>query len=290
MRRAFSAFALALLCLLASACSLGRLAYSNPEFAYKEAPPALAWMVGDYIDLSGGQKDWLHDRVRAAFAWHRAQELPQYERFLDRMLNEAADGISVEEARGANKELREYYNRTLDHVIPDIADLLLGLDAEQAAHLESRFTRDNQKMVKEATEGSAEDRAGVRAKKYLAHIEEFVGPLSESQRAIVVRHARNYDEAAQLRLADRQHRQVETLRMIRTRVSRDEMIAGLHKLLVDTPSWRDPEYRKRLAARDEELFAMISELSATLTKEQRTHLQARVRGFMKDMQTLSVQR
>jgi hypothetical protein len=289
MKRAFSLAVFAAACLLASACSLGRLAYSNPAFAYKEAPPALAWMVGDYVDLSGGQKDWLHERVRAAFAWHRVQEIPQYERFLGRMLAEAADGISVEEARGANKELREYYNRTLDHVIPDLADLLRGLDSEQVAQLERRFEKDNQKMVKDATDGSVEDRAAARAKKYLGHLEEFVGPLSASQRAIVARHAGNYDEAAQLRLADRQHRQVETLRMIRNRVSRDEMIAGLHKLLVDTPSWRNPDYRRKLAARDEELFAMISELSATLSPEQRAHLQSRVRGFMRDMDTLTAQ-
>jgi hypothetical protein len=145
-------------------------------------------------------------------------------------------------------------------------------------------------MMKDATDGSVEDRAIARTKKYVGHLEEFVGPLSASQRAIVERHARNYDEAAQMRLADRQHRQVETLRMIRNHVSRDQMIAGLQKLLIDTPSWRDPDYRRRLAARDEELFAMISELSATLTAQQRTHLQTRVRGFMQDMKTLSVQR
>jgi hypothetical protein len=289
MKRSFVLAVALAACLFAGACSLGRLAYSNPGFAYKEAPPALSWMVGDYTDLSGGQKDWLHDRVRAAFAWHRREELPQYEQFLERMLTEAADGISVEEARNANRELRGYYDRTLDHVIPDLADLLRGLDGEQLAHLEERFQKDNQKMVKEATAGSIEDRAADRAKKYVGHLEEFVGPLSESQRSLVARHARNYDEATELRLADRRHRQVETLRMIRSKVSREEMISGLHTLLVDTPSWRNPDYRRKLAARDEDLFTMISELSATLSAEQRAHLQTRVRGFVREMQTLSAQ-
>jgi len=290
MKRAIRSVATILACLLLCACSLGKLAYSNPAFAYKEAPPALAWMVGDYVDLSGQQKDWLHDRVNAAFAWHKTKELPLYEQFCERMLVAAADGISIEEARTANTELRGYYNQTLDHVIPDVADLLRGLDAEQAARLEERFAKDNQKMVREATAGSVEDRAAARAKKYLGHLEEFVGPLDSAQRAIVLRHARNYDEATPMRLADRQHRQVETLRMIRSHVSRDEMIVGLHRLLVDTPSWRNPEYRRLLAARDEDLFAMISELSASLSAEQRTHLQTRVRGFIRDMQTISAQR
>jgi hypothetical protein len=290
MKRAiFVAVALAT-CLICTACSLGRLAYSSPGFAYREAPPALAWMVGNYVDLSGEQKDWLRERVQAAFAWHRSEELPQYERFCERMLADAADGISVAEARAANKELRDYYNRTLEHVIPDIADLLLGLDPEQVAQLERRFARENEKMVREAGDGTVEERNAVRAKKYIGHLEEFVGSLSEGQRAIVARHASDYDEATELRLADRQHRQAETLRMIRKHVPRTEMIAGLHVLLVDTPSWRNPDYRRKLAARDENLFAMIAELSATLSQEQRTHLQERVRGFIRDMDTAASQR
>jgi Family of unknown function (DUF6279) len=290
MKRFLSVVLALAACLLAGACALGRLAYSNPVFAYKEAPPALAWMVGDYVELSEGQKDLLHDRVIAAFAWHRSQELPQYMRFCENMLSEAADGISVDEARQANKELRAYYDRTLDHVIPDLADLLRGMDSVQLAQLERRFAKDNQKMVHEAEDGTVEDRNAARGKKYIGHLEEFVGTLKPEQRAIVMRHAANYDEATQFRLADRQHRQTETLRMIRQHVSRDEMIAGLHRLLVDTPSWRNPDYRRKLAARDEELFAMIAELSASLTPEQRAHLQKRVRGFIHDMDTASAQR
>lgn len=277
-------------CLLASACTLGRLAYSNPVFAYKEAPPALAWLVGDYVALSGEQKDWLRDRVSAAFAWHRSQEIPQYQQFCERMLSEASDGISVDEARGADKELRGYYERTLGHVIPDIADLLRGLDSVQTAQLERRFAKDNQKMVDEAQAGTVEDRAAIRTKKYVVNLEEFVGPLSKDQHAIVARHAANYDEATQLRLADRQHRQTEALRMVRNHVSRDEMIAGLHTLLIDSPSWRNPDYRRKLAAHDEELFSMIAELSTTLSPEQKAYLDKRVRGFMRDMGTVSAQR
>ena len=105
-------------------------------------------------------------------------------------------------------------------MIPDLADFLLGLDSEQVAHLEAPL-REGQP---EDGEGRGErlrrgSHAPSRAKKYVGNIEEFVGPLTQSQRALVARHASNYDEATKLRLADRQHRQVETLRMIRNHVS-----------------------------------------------------------------------
>ena len=277
-------------CLFAGACSLGRLAYSNAAFAYSKAPPALAWMVGDYTDLSSDQKDWLRERVDAAFAWHRAQELPQYRQFCERLLAQAADGISVDEARAANKALRGYYDHTLDHVIPDLADLLRRLDGEQVGQLEQRFARDNEKMVRDAGDGSIEERAARRATKYAGHLEEFVGPLTGEQQAIVARHAARYEELTEMRLADRKFRQSETLALVRAHASREEMIAGLHRLLVDTPSWRDPAYRGKLREREENLFGMIAEVSAALSTEQREHLQSRIRGFIRDMRMLSAQR
>jgi len=289
-KRALSVALALAACLLAGACSLGRLAYTNAAFAYSKAPPALAWMVGDYADLSSDQKDWLRERVDAAFAWHRSRELPQYEAFCQRMLAQAADGISIDEARAANQALRAYYDHMLDHVIPDLADLLGRLDAEQVRRLEQRFAKDNEKMLREADGGSAEERGAERAKKYAGHLEEFVGPLSDEQRAIVARHAARYEELTQMRLADRMYRQSETLRLVRAHASREELVAGLHRLLVDTPSWRDPRYRGKLREREENLFEMIAELSATLSAQQRAHLQWRVRGFIRDMQALSTQR
>ena len=54
MRRLTPILAVVLSCLLA-ACSLTRLAYSNAALAYANATPVLAWMVGDYIEMSDFQ-------------------------------------------------------------------------------------------------------------------------------------------------------------------------------------------------------------------------------------------
>ena len=65
------------------------------------------------------------------------------------------------------------------------------------------------------------------------------------------------------------------------------MIAELRRLLVDTESWRRADYVRKLRERDEQLFEMISALSATLTADQRTHLHNRIRGFLRDISELS---
>lgn len=290
MKRLLILFAFAA-CLVTGACSLGKLAYSNAAFAYTKVPPALAWMVGDYVDLSGDQKDWLRERVDAALVWHRARELPQYQHFCEEILAYAAAGsVTPAQVGDMDRELRDYYNRMLDHVTPDLADLLLQLDTDQTGQLDRKFAKDNLKMVHDAEDGTAADRSASRTKKYLVPIEEFVGDLTDAQNAIVKRYADGYEELTQYRLADRQYRQSETLRMIGAKVSREEMIAGLHRLFVETRSWRSPEYRRKLAERDEKLYAMISELAASLSMQQRAYLQTRVRGYMGDIAGLSASR
>jgi len=78
-----SLLAIAAAALLAAACTFTKLAYMNAALAYSSARPVLAWMVADYVDLTDPQKAWVNDRISRAMAWHRARELPEYERFIE---------------------------------------------------------------------------------------------------------------------------------------------------------------------------------------------------------------
>jgi Family of unknown function (DUF6279) len=277
--------------LLTTSCSLTKLAYSNAPFAYANAMPMLAWIAGDYVDLSGEQKDSLRKRLKKAFAWHRAEELPEYRRFLESVAEKSAGAVSVEDVRAAERDLRIYYNRTVERVIPDIADLLRALDADQVSQLERKFAADNDKLARESTQGSREERREARAAKFIGNVEEFTGRLSASQRDLVrARLAGGGDLTAERlteRLTDRRYRQGETLAMIRAKVPREQMIAGLKRLLIDTEQWRSPLFQMKLRERDERMFELIAALYGTLTPEQRASLQDRLHGFIHDIAELT---
>jgi hypothetical protein len=290
-RRGLAALAVAALlaaALLTTSCSLTKLAYSNAPFAYANAMPMLAWMAGDYVDLSGEQKDSLRKRLKKAFAWHRAQELPEYRRFLESIAEKSAAGaFSVDDARAAYGDLRAYYHRTVERVIPDIADLLLQLDAAQVAQLERKFVADNGKLVRASVKDSPEERRDNRVARFIGNIEEFTGTLSPSQRELVGERLKLGEDLAAERLADRRYRQGETLAMIRAMASREQMIEGLKRLLLDTGEWRRPAYQAKMRENDERMFELVAALSATLTAEQRSNLQDRLRGFIRDIAELT---
>ncbi len=277
--------------LLLTACgALTKMAYSNVGFAYNQFPPMLTWMVDGYVDMSGEQKEWMRDRVARIMEWHRSHELPEYRRFLERVLVESSEPYTVAEVAQAYAELRKHYRAAVEQVLPDAADFLLRLDAGQLAQMEEKFAADNRKFARESVKGSPDQRRERRVKQFIGHLDGWLGSVSDAQRDIVEGYYANIPDLIEERLADRKARHSETLALVRGKPSRAQMIVGLRKLMVDADSWRRPEYLKKLADRDQRFFELLSKVSATLSREQRAHLQGRIRSYMKDIGKLSVER
>lgn len=273
--------AAALVALLAACSSVTRVAYNNAAFA-------ATWVVDDWFDLHDGQRDWVKGRLGRLLAWHRASELPAYERLLQDTAARAATRIDADDARRIYREMRDLYHRTLRQAIPDVADFLLQVHPEQVAHLERKFAEDNARVVKESVKDTREERLEARARRYLERVEDWTGRLSAAQRDQVRARVVAIEDTTEERLGDRRFRQSETIALIRAKPSREALIAALTRLLVDTDSWRRPEYAAKLKARDEQVFAMIATLHATLTTEQRGKLHRRIAGYAADVAYLMV--
>ncbi len=276
------------LLLLAAALALAgctRIAYMNAALAYRNAQSLLAWTVDDYVDLAREQRAWLDARLADNLAWHRANELPRYRRFLlvagEHLLARPAE----QEVAALYDEVQAHYVRTVEHLIPDIAEFLLRLDAPQIAQMEKRFAEANRKLVKEAAHGTPEERRADAVKRTIGHLEQWTGRLTREQRALVARRRAAFPDMLEDRLADRRYRQAQFVALARSR-ERPGVASGLHRLLVDTEAWRRPVYRDKLAQAQQLTFRMLAELAATLTPAQRAHLRERVDDYAEDMARL----
>lgn len=273
---------------LASCSTATRLAYSNAALAYSNLASMATWMVDDYVDLDGRQKDWVRERLSRVMAWHRAQELPRYRQFLEHALKESAEPFTAEEIADAYDDLRAHYRRMVEHLLPDVADFFLQLDADQVAQMAKKFEDDNRRFVRESVKGTPEDRLERRVDRFANHLDAWLGEVTREQRALIARHYRGMDDFIEERLADRKYRQSETLVLIRAHRGKPEMVAGLRRLLVESDGWRRPEYRQQLKDRDRRMFTLIADLSATLSPRQRAHLQERIRQYLRDIGSLAV--
>jgi hypothetical protein len=184
--------------------------------------------------------------------------------------------------------MRRGYHRVVEQVLPHMADLLLQLDAEQVESMERKFADDNRRAAKDAVNPEERRSRGIR--KTIEHFEAWTGTLEASQRELVAARLRALPDISADYMADRRYRQAETLVLIRAKPDREAMIAGLRRLLIDTETWRRPDYLRKLQERDTRNFEMIAVLGSTLSSEQQAHLHRRLRGFMADITTLVASR
>lgn len=274
------AFALLATCLVA--CSTAtRVAYSN-------APFAGAWIVDDWFDLHDGQREWVTGRIARFQGWHRVSELPEYEKLLQDTAARAATRLTEDDARRIYREMRVLYHRLVRKAIPDLADFLLQLHPEQVAYLERRYAEHNDKTLKEFGKGTPRERQEARAQRFIGQFEDWTGRLAKAQRDLVRARVAAIPDITADWMGDRRLRQGETLSLMRARPPREEMMAGLTRILIDTDSWRRPEYAAKLRARDEQMFALIAALDATLTTEQRAKLHRRLSSYAADVAYLMV--
>jgi hypothetical protein len=272
-----------------AACSSTNMFYANIAFAYSNAAPMLTWWVDDYVDLNEGQKDWVRERFERLMSWHRSRELPAYAALLASIEASLEGGLTVEEVRNAHREMRRGYHRVVEQVLPHMADLLLQLDAEQVESMERKFAEDNRRAAKESG-GNSEERRSRGIRKAIEHLEAWTGTLEAPQRELVAARLRALPDINADYMVDRRYRQAETLVLIRAKPDREAMIAGLRRLLIDTESWRRPDYLRKLQERDTRNYEMLAVLGSTLSSEQQAHLHRRLRGFMADITTLVASR
>ena len=184
--------------------------------------------------------------------------------------------------------MRALWLRLVRRAIPDMADFLLQLHPEQVVFLARRFDEDNERAVRESVRGTPQERLERRQKRYLERIEDWTGRLSPAQRDVVRARVAAMGDLTGEWLGDRRFRQSETIALLRSKPTRAQLEAGLTRLLVDSDSWRRPEYVAKMKARDEQVFAMVADLDATLTAEQRGKLHRRLAGYAADAAYLAV--
>lgn len=278
MKRLLRHGLLALVCVLVlGACSQAtRIAYSN-------ATSLAIWYIDDWFDLREEQRDWLKARLNRYFAWHRANELPAYEKLLLDAAGQAGTRVTEEGVRRIYGDVRKLTTRAVEQALPDMADFLLKMQPEQVAYLEKKYADENAKALKQAGRKSAIERQEIRAKRFVERIEDWTGKLSPAQRELVRTRLAVLPDITDEWLADRRQRQADTIAIMRNRPARDEAINSLRRLMLESDAWRKPEYAAKVRARDEQTIAMIVDLDAMLTAEQRLKLRKKIAGYAADV-------
>jgi hypothetical protein len=259
-----------------SGCSTVRLAYNNADLY-------LSWQLGKYLDVHDAQREEVDRRIAAFLAWHRANALPQYIRLVNEASARFARGLSREDLVWGYDSAQVQVLQAVRAAAGEIADLLDRLTPEQIAYMERRFAEDNRKYVRENVAGSIEERRRKRVKRNVERLEEWFGTLSEGQ----IERVRQYAERAPFpeAMRDRERRRLQSdfLAIVRAR----EAKARFAQWAIEWEQRRDPEHAAAVRAQRMEYFAMLIDLTRTMTSSQRDAVEARLRELASDFERLS---
>ena len=256
------------------------------EFAYNNADSWLRWQAGRYLELDQAQAGEFDERLKSFLAWHRAEALPQYARLAEEAGARLARGASRDDLVWGYDAVRQQARVGLRRAGAGLGDFLDRLSSAQIGHLERRFEEDNRKFADRWVAGTPAERRERRFRRLVHALEDWLGELSDAQRARV----REFNESAplngELRDRERRRRQAELVAMLRAR----ESAARLAHWAAYWDAGRDSELAAANHATTQAFLAMLADLERTLSARQRGLAIARLREYARDFDMLAAAR
>ena len=120
--------------------ALGLAGCSGLTLAYNQLPLLGGLWIDSYLDLDGAQRARTKDKLQAWAAWHRREELPQWQALLRQARTALDHGtLTAEDLLALERGMRASLERCLQHAAPLAAPVLAELRPEQWLHLQKKL-------------------------------------------------------------------------------------------------------------------------------------------------------
>ena len=252
------------------------LSCTRLDLAYRNLDVLVPWSLGDYLDMSRQQRNWLDQRLKTELSWHCKTQLPGYLTWLDGIRQMVASNqVTDQQLQARTQEARQAVSRVAEQITPSAAQLLRGMDDEQVREMRQNFAKDIEerqaKYVKTPLAQQIEQR-GERMEKRLS---PWFGGLSPQQRERVASWSAQLGEQNRQWIANRAHWQAQFSSLMDQR-GQDDFEQRLGQLLKDRERFWTPEYRVAFDNTEQQLRSLLVDLMAQSSAEQRQRLEQRL--------------
>lgn len=262
--------------LLICSCSTVRLVYENAE-------TYIRWRATDYLEVEGETAEQLDEAIASFMSWHRKNALPKYATLLDEGGQRFARGLGPDDLNWGYDSVMMQARESLRVAAERIAPLLDRLTPAQIAHLERQLADDNRKFARENLRGGEREQRKRRTERNVERLEDWVGKLSQAQIDRVAQYSARAPLLDEMRDRDHKRLQAELVKLMRARQCRER----LPQFAVEWQRGRDAAYSAALEASRKEYFAMALDVDKSLSPQQRSRAQRKLRGYAEDFRKLS---
>lgn len=274
--------------LVVAGCSVVAIGYhSAPTFVY--------WRLDQALDFDGAQGADVRARLDRLHAWHRANELQGYARFLIDVQHRIRGPVSTADVTWVHDGIRRRYQRILDAATPDAVDVVLALRAEQLAALEWRFGRMRDDFTRSRIDLGPERAREDKYRHALKTLERWYGEFDAPARERLRRVAADIPSDTRLEIEDLRRRQGELLAFLRAVLarevtSRDEIGERLKRFFGRWEEGRAPAYADYAEKSRLGLHRFYAEGASLASPEQRERARRELQHYIDEIATLVPQR
>ncbi len=284
--------------IIAAALLLALAGCSALSLAYRQADGLAHWWLDGYVDFDDAQAHDGRQAIARWFTWHRREELPRYTALLSRAADEVMQDTTPAKTCRWWEEVRARVGAAAEQALPDAAAMSAGLGPDQLKHLERKQAKINAEFKNDFLQSDPAERRRAAVERAVERAEQFYGRLGAPQRERIAEAVSASPFEPQLWLAERQRRQQDLLRTLKSlkgeagasppepQAATDLLRAHWQRVL-RSPNPAYARYQQRLDAYNCDFAAQVHNATNT---EQRAVAQRRLREWEFDLRGLTTPR
>ena len=255
---------------------------STTTFIYNRIDFLLPWYLGNYVELTKHQKQYLDELLIPFFSWHRYEELPKYLEIINSTKNILEGQVKPEGIATISSNVEKSWFRLEREVLVWMTPLVSNLNDEQ---IQSFL----QVMQKKATEyenknlgRSDNDYRQDIYEKIRDNLQQFMGELSQQQLTVVKTYSEDMHRDDGMWLQNRKALLVSLSSILERDSGWKERLSRINQR--DDPVSRS--YRETNVHNLDVIYHLIAEVLNTRSEKQDKRIRRQLSKYRTDIETL----
>jgi hypothetical protein len=246
---------------------------------YDRLDVVASWYVASYVSLDKAQDRQLRSFVLSTLEWNRQTQFDRLGALLRELERDSRGPMAADTIQQRFQQMSETWDELVSHVAPNAAHILATLRRDQIEELFASLEKANLEYAEEYAGDDSAKRVAHRQRAAIKAIQRFTGTLDESQRALVRLELAGLHDLTEQWLAHRRTWQAHLRTLLEQRGGTADFARELEGLLLDGNRFDDPAYRSASLENQRRVFAMLADVSQTLTTSQHRHLSEKISEY-----------
>jgi len=262
------------------------VACSGTTFLYNRLDFLLPWYVEDYADLDAQQETYLADLLAPFLRWHRNQELPRYAEILEGIQGSLDRPQTAASVAAVFAQMEAAWLRLEGETLDWLLDLGAQLSDEQIDGFMNVLWQQQQEFDEKYLERTEEEFYQDSYESMVDSAKEYLGPLSDDQRALLRAASRSLLRSDKAWLAERAAWFVQLGELLKRQPQWQQRLKDAVAQRREHPS---AEYAKVYAHNMNVIYEAVAQLLNSRSERQDWHLRDRLADLHDDLEVLIAQ-